>query len=211
MGAGEMDREAGRLRAGLEGVEALAARGGLRVAEVVRSFGEWRGLALVLLLLNLPFVLPFPTMGLSLPIGLGVAALGLSLVTGSRPWLPAFVLRLPLERRAVGSVVRAGLRVADAARPVVRPRLGFMLGAGLRPLLGLSLVCSGLILALPIPLPLGNAVPAASILLLGAGLVEHDGLLVILGHVASIAAALLLALVWGAAWMAVRATLAAVF
>jgi hypothetical protein len=47
---------------------------------------------------------------------------------------------------------------------------------------GISLACAGLLLFLPIPLPLSNFVPAVAILLLASGLAEKDGLLLLAGH-----------------------------
>jgi hypothetical protein len=57
-------------------------------------------------------------------------------------------------------------------------------------LIGLGIASGGLLLCLPLPplIPLSNTIPALSILLLTAGMVERDGLLVLLGYVTNLAA-----------------------
>jgi hypothetical protein len=70
---------------------------------------------------------------------------------------------------------------------VTRPRIPFMMGRVMRIALGLSLFTAAVVLGLPIPLPLSNFFPAVAIILLAAGVLEGDGLLVLAGHVATLA------------------------
>ena len=66
-----------------------------------------------------------------------------------------------------------------------RARLRVMTSRPSRVAAGVSLACAGVLLFLPIPLPMSNFVPAVAILLLAVGLVEEDGLLLLLGHAAN--------------------------
>ena len=57
-------------------------------------------------------------------------------------------------------------------------------------LIGIGIASGGLQLCLPLPplIPFSNFIPALSIVLLTAGLMERDGLVVLIGYVVNIAA-----------------------
>ena len=192
------------LAAELRAVEEMAGSGPVALSWLIERL-EHRGHALIVLLLAVPFVLPFPTLGLSAPVGLALAFAGAALLVGRPLALPAFLHRREVPAGGLRPFVRGALRVAPAAARLLRPRLGVMFAPGMRNLLGLSLACSALILALPLPLPLGNFLPASAILLLAAGLMEGDGLFVLAGHAANAAVCCVLYLSWELAWRAVQA------
>jgi hypothetical protein len=154
--------------------------------------GPAHGVAL--LLLALPFLQPMPTLGLAYPIGLAIAALGLAVAFGRRPGVPLFVSRRHVRRELLHGMALVAERAARLLP--ARARLGFMLAPLPRCLAGLSLACAGLLLFLPIPLPLSNFVPAVAILLLASGLLEGDGVLVAAGHLANAGSCLLLYASW---------------
>jgi hypothetical protein len=67
---------------------------------------------------------------------------------------------------------------------VVRPRMHFLQRwPGMMNLIGLGIFLGGFILLLPLPIPFSNTLPALSIVLLAAGMMERDGLLVLAGYV----------------------------
>jgi hypothetical protein len=175
-----------RLTADLARVCAASQAGPLRLSEILKSADD-RGFALVLLLATFPFVLPFPTLGLATPVGFALALAAFGLVLGRPAALPSALGALEVgpatAARAAAIVSRAGHLLAR----VTRPRMGFMMTRGMRIVLGVSLFTAAVVLGLPIPLPLSNFFPAVAILLLAAGMLEGDGLLVVAGHVATLA------------------------
>jgi len=54
-------------------------------------------------------------------------------------------------------------------------------------LIGLGIVIAGLGLMLPLPIPFSNSIPAWAVMLLAIGMMENDGLCVLLGHLTAIA------------------------
>jgi hypothetical protein len=54
-------------------------------------------------------------------------------------------------------------------------------------LIGLGIVIASLGLMLPLPIPFSNNIPAWAVVLLAIGMMEKDGLLVLLGHLTAIA------------------------
>jgi hypothetical protein len=141
-----------------------------------------RGPALLLIMLALPFcVIAIP--GLSIPFGMAICFIGACFALGGEPRLPRFLQqrRLPPER--VGPLLAGAVRIARRLERLVRPRLAFLhAGPGMARLAGLSVALAGLGLMLPLPIPFSNALPAWAVALLAMGLMERDGLFVLLGH-----------------------------
>jgi hypothetical protein len=61
-------------------------------------------------------------------------------------------------------------------------------------LIGLGIVIAGLGLMLPLPIPFSNNIPAWAVVLLAIGMMEKDGLCVLLGHITAIVAWLFIGL-----------------
>jgi hypothetical protein len=175
-----------RLTEDLARVCTASHAGPLRLSEVL-SAADDRGFALVLLLATFPFVLPFPTLGMSTPVGFALALAALGLIVGRPASLPASLGALEIGPAALARAASVASRATWVLARVTRPRMPFMMGRVMRIALGLSLFTAAVVLGLPIPLPLSNFFPAVAILLLAAGVLEGDGLLVLAGHVATLA------------------------
>jgi hypothetical protein len=183
-----------RLTDDLQTVLAHANGQSIRVRELVDVLQE-RGLAFVLMFTTLPFLLPVPTMGLSAPAGAAVALYGICVMFNLKPWLPGFIANRELSYPTLEKIVGFGVRTGRKVERLLRPRMKFMMWPGVNALLGISLILSGFYLALPIPLPFANAIPAAAILLILAGLIERDGVFVLAGQLICLAMTLLFAYV----------------
>lgn len=66
-----------------------------------------------------------------------------------------------------------------------------------------GLVCLVLAVILMLPIPLGNTLPALAISVLALGVLERDGIWIVLGFMASVVAG---SLVWGVVWAMIKAT-----
>lgn len=160
----------------------------LAIDDVLAALGD-QSFGLLILALALPNALPGPLIpGLSLPFALGIGALGLQLAWGLHtPTLPRWLRGLALEQQRFR-------RFVDRAEPLLlrlerwlRPRPS-RLTAGLgKRLVGLALVALSVVLALPIPF--GNTPVALSIMVIALGLLEGDGLALLVGVAAGAAAA----------------------
>lgn len=132
----------------------------------------------VLTLIAIPFV------GLSTPFGLAIALLGGQMMIGLRhPWLPARARRRPLQMtmldRVLGLLARRTRWLARMSRrrwePLIQPRL-----------IGLGIVLLALGLALPLPVPGSNLVFLIPLFTYSVGVLERDGLWIVLGHVGAL-------------------------
>ena len=150
-----------------------------------------RGFGMFLLLLALPFTFPIAIPGLSVPFGLVIMLIGVRLAAGRKPWLPAFILRREIQYTLLEKIVGIGLKLAVKMEKVVKPRMHFLQRwPGMLNLIGLGIASGGLLLSLPLPplIPFSNTIPAFAVLFLTAGMIERDGLLVLIGHFVNVAA-----------------------
>lgn len=148
-----------------------------------------RGLPAIIVLLCVPFLFPVSVPGLSMPFGLAIAVCGLRLGLGHGLWMPKFLLdrEIPpdLLRRLVGGAVSFYRRVEK----LVKPRLHFLQRwPGMVNLLGFMIMIGGILLSLPIPppFPLTNTIPGLAVIFMALGIMERDGLCILIGYVTAV-------------------------
>jgi hypothetical protein len=162
----------------------------MQIREMIEIL-KGRGLQMMIVLLCLPFLSPVTIPGISTPFGLAIALCGLRIAFGHKPWLPAMILNRSISYHALEKMVQAGCRIYGKLEKVLRPRLSFFLvGPGMTMLVGAAIAVSGVALSLPIPPPfiLTNTIPGFAIVFLALGLMERDGVLILIGHVLTLIA-----------------------
>jgi len=154
----------------------------MTLREVIHSL-RGRAYTLLVILLALPFITPIPLPGLSTPFGLAIAFIALRLALGQRPWLPMKLQRKQLPAGFFDRVFAVAGKVIALLETFLRPRLALISAPGaMLQLHALFILISALVLLLPLPIPFSNSFPAWTILLLGAGMLERDGLFILLGY-----------------------------
>ncbi len=152
-----------------------------RPAELLASMGD-RGFDLLLMMMALPFLTPIPLPGVSAPFGVLIMVMGAGLALAKQPWLPERLLRRELPARFIAKVLAASGRVARWLEILLRPRLFFLQEQGVyKRIAGVIIMLSGLLMVLPLPIPLTNSLPALTVVLLAAGAMERDGLFYLAG------------------------------
>ena len=159
-----------------------------------------RAFGLFLLILALPCCIPF-LYGIPQVVALPLMFVSAQILIGRRvPWLPS-----RLAQRSVGSTElqslaqRSGpwLRRIEA---VSRPRLGLLTRAPLDKVVGAALVLFSA--SILVPLPGTNTVPGIAVVAIAMGLLQRDGILVLLGGILGTA--------WIATLLIAGATLASI-
>lgn len=134
-------------------------------------------IAALLALIAVPFV------GLSTPFGLAIAFLAVQMIVGlHRPWLPE---RLRRHRVSMTTLEWLGRRLAHwtaGLERIIRPRFPFMTTGLFWTACGVGILVQGLGLSLPLPIPGSNWIFIIPIILYGIGLLEADGLLIMVCH-----------------------------
>lgn len=188
-----------RLSTDLRELLAEAAGRSLTIGELEEIL-KGRGFALFILLLSIPFCFPIAIPGLSIPFGIVITFLGLRIAFGRKPKLPKFILGKKIKHAALERMVRLGLKLCVWMERIAKPRMEFLRKwPGMINLIGLGLASGGIQLLLPLPplVPLSNTIPAISVVLLTAGLIERDGVFVVAGYLVNIAAWVYFALMFG--------------
>jgi hypothetical protein len=92
-------------------------------------------------------------------------------------------MRRRLSTAHLTQLLTGAIKVARKLEKFVRPRLAFLrAGSGMLRLIGLGIVIACLGLMLPLAIPFSNNIPAWAVVLLAIGMMERDGLCVLLGH-----------------------------
>ena len=155
-----------------------------------------RGFPLFIIVLTLPFCQPLQIPGLSTPFGLLIAFLGLRLMFGHKVLLPKKLLNKPLSKEFQEKVLFKSLHFFQKIQRFCHPRLSVLSKNPIMYALnGFLTSFLGLFLALPLPIPLTNLISGWALLLLQFGLLEDDGLFIILSYIlTAICAGFLIAL-----------------
>ncbi len=169
-------------------------RADMSIQELIETLGD-RSFGWCIVVFALVNLIPMPIGGnmiTSLPLILltGQMAAGLRQVR-----LPGILTRREISRKGFQKLV---LRLSPVIRPVermVRPRYEHLFTARQEQLLGVLMFFVAI--ALFMPIPLSGYIPAISLFLVGFGLVERDGLVVLTGVVIGIVAIAVTLLVGG--------------
>ena len=94
----------------------LSSAGRSMTVDELQAALKGRGVAMLLLLLALPFCL-VPVPGLSTPFGLAVL---------QKPWLPKFIRQRRISAARLVKVLTGGIRFAKLMEKVVKPRMHFL-------------------------------------------------------------------------------------
>ena len=185
---------------------AIAETRPLTIGEVVgRLHGE--GIALVSLVLSLPFLQPLSLGPISILAGSALGMLGWQMVQGrSLPWLPERVERLELSARIWRVLLNTLMKLLSFAGRFARPRMqGLARGQRARRLAGMVIAAGGLLIVAPFPgIPFSNSLPAVAVALIAIAEMEEDGLLVIAALITLAASVLYLGAVGFAAFEILR-------
>lgn len=146
-----------------------------------------RGYAVLLILFSLPFCFPISIPGLSTPFGLLLAFLGLRLAFGKKPWWPRWILAKEVSHDTLESIFKKLKGALSRLEKILHPRLLMLVKHPLAHRAhGLLIFALSLLLSLPLPIPLSNTFSALPILCLGLGLLEDDGVFVIIAYAFSL-------------------------
>ncbi len=173
------------------------ARDRISVHDMVETMRA-RAFGALLLIFAFPNILPTPP-GTAGILGLPLLFLSAQMMLGLDPWLPGFIARRSMARGTFQALVeritpwllRAERLLRARGEVLAHPRAQRLLGA-------LCLIVS---IALVLPVPFANLVPSVALCIIGLGVLERDGLWIVLGVLAALGS---LVYVAGLAWVLVK-------
>ena len=158
----------------------------LTIQDILRILSG-KGRPLLLLLLCLPFCQPIQIPGFSTPFGLAIAFIGLRMAFGKRIWLPQKLLKKMISQDLLIKITDKTLGLVRKMKQWIHPRLNWVCHSPLMEKVnGLMIFLLGIFLALPLPIPLSNLAAAWSIFFISFGILEDDGLFVLIGYILSL-------------------------
>ena len=139
-----------------------------------------RAFALMLVLLGLPNCLPMPP-PIALISGFLILFVAIQLVLGfHQPWLPRKLLALSVGRVALDNTLKRARPYVLALERLSRPRFSFMESGVIMRVMGALLVVIAIAMIVAVPV-IGQIPLGIGVCLIGLGLVEKDGIVVVSG------------------------------
>jgi len=155
-------------------------------AEILTEL-KHRAAGFTLLIFALPCCLPMPP-GIPTVCGIAIVIIALNLIAArQRLWLPRAIANKSVSRADMKRMVDRVVPLLERLEKVCKPRLPVVTDTGGKILIGVVIFALGFIMILPIPF-LGNMPPGFAASVIALGMTERDGLVVLIGALASAAA-----------------------
>jgi len=182
-------------------IGADTSRDRIAVQDLLERLGD-RAYGALILIFALPNVLPTPP-GTSSVLGAPLIFLAAQLaIARPTPWLPKLIANRSLARTDFAAMIGRAVPWMRRAERLLKPRLEIVAAPLAERIIGLLCLILAVILFLPIPL--GNMLPAIAICLFALGILEHDGIAVLLGLANAI---LSVVIVWGVVFVIVKSAI----
>ena len=150
---------------------------GLSIQEITNAVGE-KGFGLLLVLLSLPSALPVPAPGYSTPFGTVIALVALQMsFNRSTIWLPSKLANIRIKPQLAHSMLGSASKFLINIERYIRPRQLWIRNRKIQ--VGLVIIICIMAFLMILPIPLTNTFPAIVIFIIGVGLAEEDGLIVL--------------------------------
>jgi hypothetical protein len=150
------------------------------VGSILHLFGI-RGFAFLLLMLALLNVVIFMVPFISILFGLPMVILAAQMVLGFHaPIFPAFIRRQTIQREALMQGLKRALYGVEKIEHYIKPRFMFLTHPALTRIHGLLALIMAVMVTLPIPL--FNVPPSLGLAFLAIGMLQRDGIFILLAY-----------------------------
>ncbi len=154
------------------------------VGHVLEVFGI-RGFAFLLLILALLNIFIFMVPFISILFGIPMIILAAQMILGiATPIFPHFILERTIKREALIKGLEQSIRGVEIIEAYIKPRLFVLSGPHLDRVHGLLVLMLAVMVALPIPVI--NIPPSIALVFLAIGMLQRDGLFIILAYAVAI-------------------------
>lgn len=168
----------------IEDMAASADEDGYSLRQIMDRLDEG-AFGAMLFILSLPCMIPFLYLVPQI-VAFPMLALAAQMALGrSKPWLPEKLAARAINKEGLTKTAKGGRKWLGWIETFARPRLKFLTGRSAQVIVGLFL-CAFCV-SIMLPFPGTNSVPAFGVGLAAFGLVQRDGILVILGLIIGIA------------------------
>lgn len=174
------------LQAHIVEIERVSQGRDLSLEEIVQILGGESHFVLILFFI-LPFLQPIPLFGLSTPFGLLIALAAILCVLNKPPYVPKKWRTKKINKNTVYKIAEGADQIFNKIGKIFRPRMEYLFQGPFRYLNAAIIVINAVLLALPLPIPFSNAVPAWVIFIHTVANLERDGVVAIVSYILSLA------------------------
>lgn len=173
---------------------------GISIGQIFHTMGS-RSHAFLVLFLSVPFAQPVPMLGLSTPLGLMIAMLGVFIMVNKDPWLPKKLKQKRIKFELMQSCCNWLSKILFKTEHLIKPRYAFWINYKItRVWDGFLIALFGILLSLPLPIPFSNMIPAIFLVFNAVGWLEKDGILVIASYIVAILGIIFFIGIGGGLW-----------
>lgn len=179
---------------------------GVTLADILELVGP-DSLLLLCIFLTLIFMVPVSIPGVSTVFGAAILLIGISRLFNRSLWLPGRVQRRVVSTEKLRAALERALKWLRRLERISRPhRLPWLtVGGPVATFNNLSLILGAVLLMAPFGLiPFSNTLPALAVLLLALGLMQRDGICILLGHLANVGTILYFGFLIGGGGVAIK-------
>ena len=163
------------------------------LAEIDAGLGD-RGLGVLMAIFAVPNIFPSTVPFGNVMTGVPVIVLAVHLMLGWRQLvLPGSLARRSIAAQTLKSFAPKLAGMLARIEPLLSPRLAAVSSPAGERIIGA--ICLFLSILSALPIPFGHMVPALALMVIGLGLIEHDGFAILLGAALGLAGAVVFALV----------------
>ena len=181
-------------------------RTGITLSELIHQVGN-DGLLILTALLTLVFLIPISIPGVSTVFGAAILLIGLSRLLGRELWIPAKMKNRLIGTKKLRPLLRKALPWLQKIEKVSRPnRIEWLVASGpVERMNNASLILGAMLLMMPFGLiPFSNTFPAVALLFFSIGLLQRDGVCVLLGYLSTLATLVYFGVLIGGGGLAAR-------
>ncbi len=156
------------------------------------------GLAVLLILLSLPFCSPIQIPGLSTPFGILLAYMGLKIAFGKGVKFPKMLMNRNIPYPTLQKIVSFTIKMTNYIKFFLHPRLEWLIKNYMLQIShGLTIFVLAIILSLPLPIPFTNMLSAFPIFAFGLAILNDDGVFILVAYILTLLCfAAFIALFW---------------
>lgn len=140
----------------------------------------------IIMILVAPFLLTVSIPGSSMPFGLLIIMLEVSVLFKRNLYLPKRVLNYTLSKESINRLFAVLIKALTYLEKISKPRGNFTENKLINVINSLIIIFLAVLLFLPLPVPFTDFTPAISILILSVSCLEQDSHLMVMGYVAAI-------------------------
>jgi hypothetical protein len=154
----------------------------LTIKHIIQALGE-RAFGILILFFSLPCLLPVAAIpGIAVLVSLPIAIFALEMIFGRKSvWLPNKIAHTEISQEKISQIIRAVLPYIIKFEHIAKPRWSIMTNRAADILNGIVILSLAFLLMLPIPF--SNFIFGIILVIFSIGIIEEDGILIIIGYI----------------------------